>query len=456
VEAQEESQDCTINTLGFGSNHNSDLIEKLSERFDGMYYFIKDNDAINECFATCLGGLMSTVATNLHLKLTPQNGAKNIQILNDLLWKRQQNAVTGNLGDIQSEEKRHILFEMDLPEIKTEYGAESYCSVKLSYENTIAKKTDVLLSLMELKREKVTAKCDYTVDEQYNRVLATQALQNAEKLGKAGQLGQARASLDRAMTSVRSSRSSYRAMSRTLVSDMAATRRGYATPREYQRWGKQCSKMNSLSYRRERSVRLSNRAGPYATQSQYVNVSKAKTVSQFNMSCSDDSDSPEEVHFKHRTRSVSMRSMKAPKSKQWKPRRSRASRDQVRTPIASSRRRRPKSKTVQHQSSQYVNFEDLTQNVKKKPSKVSKPEPPKSSAVSQLGAQACPDSIPIASVIPGIKPESHIDSGVKAAKPATVDLDKKSSNGQESLPSQATNLNTDTKQNEEMKDSQSI
>jgi len=314
VDKQEVQLECTINTFGFGSNHNSDLLEKLAERFDGMYYFIRDVDAINESFATCLGGLMSTVATNLQLHVKPLCGAANVKILNDFVVKTQVDVVSANLGDIQSEEKRHILFEMDLPEVKAESCAETYCSVKLNYENTITSKTDVLLSLMDLKREKVTAKRDDIVDEQYNRVVVSQALHNADALGRAGELEKARASLDTAMYTVRSSRSSGTPMSRTLLNDMTETRKGYGSRRDYEKWGNQLTKTNRSSYRRERSVRISNnRSGQYAMSKSYARKSQIQTVKQFKSRCSDDSDSDDDKKTNRRTRSNSQRGSKTPK-----------------------------------------------------------------------------------------------------------------------------------------------
>jgi len=322
VDKQDVQLECTINTFGFGSNHNSNLLEKLAERFDGMYYFIRDTDAINESFATCLGGLMSTVATNLQLHVKPLSGAANVKILNDFVVKTQVDVVTANLGDIQSEEKRHILFEMDLPDVKTESSAETYCSVKLNYENTITSKTDVLLSLMDLKREKVTAKRDDIVDEQYNRVVVSQALHNADALGRAGELEKARASLDTAMYTIRSSRSSGTPMSRTLLNDMTETRKGYGSRRDYEKWGNQLTKTNRSSYRRERSVRISNnRSGQYAMSKSYARTSQITTVNQWKSRCSDDSDSEDDKKTNRRTRSNSQRGSKTPKPR-VQPRRS--------------------------------------------------------------------------------------------------------------------------------------
>jgi len=432
VDTQEESLECTINTFGFGSSHNSDLLEKLAERFDGMYYFIKDSDAINEGFATCLGGLMSTVATNLQLKVTPLNGAENIEVLGDFVCNTQQGTVSANLGDIQSEEKRHILFEVDLPDVKVESDADSYCSVKLSYENTISKKTDVLHSLLELKRGKTTGKRDDIVDEQYNRVIVAQTLENVDRLGRAGQLEQARASLDRAMTTVLTSRSSCRQMSRNLISDMTETKKGYSSMREWQNWGNQSTNVNRLCYRRERSVRLSSHSGLFRTQSTYANVSKINTVSQFNNSCSDDSDSADDLYLKPLTRSTSLISKKVPKSVAPKPRSSIFSRPLVR---AGSFRRSRLCKTASApQETPDVNSEDL-KKMKKDDFK-------------KMLSNITKKSKPLPPLSHFFKPKSPQSSQVKAAKPVKPSPPKRSSEGAESLKIQ----DTDTKQNEEIKD----
>jgi len=373
VDKQDVQLECTINTFGFGSNHNSDLLEKLAWRFDGMYYFVTDTDAINESFATCLGGLLSTVATNLQLQVKPLSGATNVKILNDFVVRTQIDLVSANLGDIQSEEKRHIVFEMDLPEAKAESSAETYCSVKLNYENTITSKTDVLLSLMDLKREKVTAKRDDIVDEQYNRVVVSQALHKADAHGRAGQLEKARASLNTAMVTVRSSRSSGTIMSRTLLNDMSETKKGYGTLRDYKKWGKQLTKTKRSSCRKERSVRISNhRSHTYSMSRSYAKASQIKAVAQFKNRCSDDSDSEEEKKTNSRTRSVSLRALKAPKPRA-QPRQS-----------VHFRARRPQ--TVGGQSVPQLKLKKRSKRKLRKRSSYSKRNPYKRPQASKLGS----------------------------------------------------------------------
>jgi hypothetical protein len=281
---------CTINTFGYGHTHNSDLLVKLAEKFDGMYYYVKDADAINEGFAICLGGLMSTAATNMKLSITPMNGAKNMRILGDFIVTMNDGIVTTNIGDIQSEEKRHILFEVDIPKVRTKTKASTYCSVKLSYDNKITSTADVLLSLLDLKRGRVTCKRDAFVDEQYNRVIAGQALKEADEFGRIGQLEKARGMLDSAMLQVSSSCAAQTPLSSNLISDLTETRKGYSTKKDYSTWGRNYSKQNCIGLQKERAFKLNDGLGQYLTQSDYMNVSKVYSVSQFNDSCSDDSD----------------------------------------------------------------------------------------------------------------------------------------------------------------------
>jgi len=297
---------CTINTFGYGSSHNSDLLEKMAERFDGMYYYVKDSGAINEGFATCLGGLMSTVATNLQLSLTPLNGAKDIKVLSNFPNTVKNTSVTINIGEIQSEEHRHILFQIDLPKANTSSAEESYCSIKLTYENAISSRTDIVLDQMRVERGKVTTERDQLVDVQYNRVVAAEALSLADELGKVGELERARTTLDTAFQSVQRSMSCRMGMSRNLMQDMEQTRRGYTNINEYNRWGKNYTKQNKACYRKERAVKVKDTLGLYSTQSQYISLSRMETVSAFDESCSDDSDAGPVTELRL-TRAVSCR-----------------------------------------------------------------------------------------------------------------------------------------------------
>lgn len=61
---QEMGIACTVFTFGFGADHNENMLKQISQVGGGMYFFIQKIDEIPECFASCLGGLMSVVAQN--------------------------------------------------------------------------------------------------------------------------------------------------------------------------------------------------------------------------------------------------------------------------------------------------------------------------------------------------------------------------------------------------------
>jgi len=358
-------QSFTINTFGYGSSHNADLLETLAEKFDGMYYYVKGVDSINEGFANCLGGLMSTVATNMKLRLTPMNGATNLKVLNDFVVMSKNSILTVNIGDIQSEEKRHILFEVDLPKAKTSIKKETYCSVKLSYDNIIATEKDILLSSMDLNYDRVSSNRDTFVDEQYNRIIAGEALRKADDFGRIGQLDKARGMLDKAMGTVKLSKSCKSRMSKNLLSDMAETKKGYATKSEYSTWGKHITKQNAVCLRRERAAKSTDVFGQHRTQATYMNVKKIHTVALFNDSCSDDSDEAESKSTNARIRAFSARNKKP---------------CQINKSINNHARfslNKEAATALRNRNKQYVSFQDFMRSLPPSNVKPSKHESPK-------------------------------------------------------------------------------
>jgi len=54
----------TIHTFGYGGDHNEELLSKISQEGNGMYYYIENSDSIGKAYANCLGGIMTTVIQN--------------------------------------------------------------------------------------------------------------------------------------------------------------------------------------------------------------------------------------------------------------------------------------------------------------------------------------------------------------------------------------------------------
>eukprot|EP01083_Nonionella_stella_P225662 802030_1 len=109
---------CSISTFGFGKDHNDTLLQEIAERGNGMYSFIETAEYISETFAEALGGLISICGQNLFVNIKALNGV----IINKCKSKRfkKKTIIKGKqmqiiIPDIQSEEKRSLLFELTIP-----------------------------------------------------------------------------------------------------------------------------------------------------------------------------------------------------------------------------------------------------------------------------------------------------------------------------------------------------
>jgi hypothetical protein len=107
-----------VHTFGYGSDHDSDFLRKISTAGNGSYYFVEGVDDIRSAFGDCLGGMLSVVAQNLTVELEPLNGAVITKV-------HHKNAITfpGENGvqkyrvpfaDLYGEEQRDVLVSMKL------------------------------------------------------------------------------------------------------------------------------------------------------------------------------------------------------------------------------------------------------------------------------------------------------------------------------------------------------
>lgn len=106
----------TVSCFGYGTDANQELLADLAKRGEGNYAFIKDPDEALSAFGKELGGLLSTYAQNIVLDLAPHNGHKIEEVLSDVTVEEKDKKVIIKLGDLLSEEERHVVISMKLSE----------------------------------------------------------------------------------------------------------------------------------------------------------------------------------------------------------------------------------------------------------------------------------------------------------------------------------------------------
>merc|ERR1712000_193830 len=247
---------CTVNTFGFGSDHDAKMLKDLSDAAEGMYYFIENEDSIATAFADCLGGLLSVVAQGIEIKLESVDGH-----LIDRVWTVKpvseltaQRVYRISMGDLQEGEERDVPFEISLP-IVTASGPSPIARATMSFYDVKAEtmrdiSCDILLerptsaNITEAHRQP-----NMLVDRNCNRCKGGKAMEEAAALAEKNQLPEARELLSKAMAEIQASASAGEDFCVILLKEMKGALDGMVDRREYQARGQyqmnyMCKAMN--------------------------------------------------------------------------------------------------------------------------------------------------------------------------------------------------------------------
>eukprot|EP00042_Codosiga_hollandica_P051115 m.622671 g.622671 ORF g.622671 m.622671 type:complete len:556 (+) comp58220_c0_seq1:2033-3700(+) len=239
--AKEDVPTASVYTFGYGADHNADLLKNISEAGQGMYYFVEGVDSIPQCFADCLGGLLSTVAQSIEVQLAAANGCtlKKVHSKRPFVMNATNTVCDIQMGDIQSEEERDILFEVNLPSHETaSCEPAAVVRVEVSYMNVVHSRLQNHASVVSVSRPAEVAPrtpC-LKIVQQRNRVKTTAAVDEAKALAERQEFAAAQALLRNTIADLQTAGDAY---SRELVDDLQQCLTAVASRAEYQTVGAQ-------------------------------------------------------------------------------------------------------------------------------------------------------------------------------------------------------------------------
>jgi Mg-chelatase subunit ChlD len=278
-----EKPSYTVYTFGYGGDHNADFLKQLSEAGNGMYYYIETNDTISTSFADCLGGLLSTCAQNIQLTLKSlADGYAIKKICTSRTSKLEAGGTlaTVELGDLQSEEQRDVLFEVTLPVLVNAHDeARSVFEVQVSYVNVITSAFDSALAEASLARPaEVPADLerDASVRDAVDRHKATAAMEKARVAADAGRLAEARDCLNAELALLRENES---AAACAIAEDMDEFVANLSSTAQYNAVGSKCMASAVQSHSAQRSNRVwagQEERGAYVTKRKKAMKAAAK------------------------------------------------------------------------------------------------------------------------------------------------------------------------------------
>lgn len=98
---------------GMGGELNVSLMEKMSERGKGNYYYMADPDSCGKAFATELAGLLTVVAQKVKITLAPEKDRlKVLEVMDDVDVTEEEGNVIISIPDVIAGETRYVLLKV--------------------------------------------------------------------------------------------------------------------------------------------------------------------------------------------------------------------------------------------------------------------------------------------------------------------------------------------------------
>jgi len=289
-----------INTFGFGANHNNELLDKIAESFDGMYYYVENEEAIVEGFANCLGGMLSTVAQEITVTVKPALGIKDLKVhKSDHVTMNADGSIQAVIGDIQAEENQDVVISCTLPEIEEPTQSYLIFNCEVLYRNVVADKQACESLMGVVDRKNVTGDdlirfgaLDLKVDIEKNRVLATNMIESAKKCGDQNNFAEGRTIINSGLQLLQNSPSASTPFISSMMDDMRTCLSGLQDRTAYRTSGKGYMSQNVRCHRKKRNAKSSS--SRYRSQNTYATSSRSKRHEEFSIRHDQDSDDEED------------------------------------------------------------------------------------------------------------------------------------------------------------------
>lgn len=121
----------SVSTIGLGLDYNEDLMQRLAASSDGNHVFVERPSDLAEIFDQEFGDALSVSARDITIIIECKAGFKPIRILGRE-GEIKDNRITLKLNQLQSDNERYVVVELEAPEGRSE-GDADIADVRLDY-----------------------------------------------------------------------------------------------------------------------------------------------------------------------------------------------------------------------------------------------------------------------------------------------------------------------------------
>ena len=132
----------TLNTFGYGYDHDPKIMNKLANLRDGSFFLVEDYNKVGEFFVSVLGGCISMISKNVELQVKLTNDkSKIVKIFGEnnlYFYELKDNLFTTKMLQFISGKEYTYVLEIQIDESNTKPG-EKFLDIDFCYEDIIKK-----------------------------------------------------------------------------------------------------------------------------------------------------------------------------------------------------------------------------------------------------------------------------------------------------------------------------
>jgi len=215
---------CSINTFGFGSDHDSKLLNSIALKSQGCYYYVDQPEDLSKTFGNCVKGILSTRAHQIDIRLTAQDGARMVAIATPFKIRENQVAKDYNvkLAMLSAGESKSVLFRLSLRAMQNVVNSHHLLRAEVNYTNTLTGKSEILMANISVIRPaiRVNENIPIILDEQINRYSAATTISESIELSNKLEFILAQIKLKNSIEQIQRSASAHSPFCTRLIEDL--------------------------------------------------------------------------------------------------------------------------------------------------------------------------------------------------------------------------------------------
>lgn len=275
------SKDYSIHTFGYGSDHDSELLNSISDIKNGGFYYIQQFEGISQAFANCLGELMSVLYDDIQISLETLNCQVPFSLTK--VFSETGDNVFRLPGLIKGLTKE-VIFLIDLHPGMIEQDEElnlRMVKANIKYRDVKIDEEKIRECFFEVKIRKETEEKPVVNEEclvNYFRFKSAEAIKISNEFGDMRDLDHAREHIESLLKKVKESEVVSHKLTSVLISDLESAQKNFVNESHYVQTGKVSNMKSAKSHWHKRGEDIDL----YQNECQHEMIGKSEDFFQNN------------------------------------------------------------------------------------------------------------------------------------------------------------------------------